>query len=297
MKKVLMAMAVCLLTACESGYYGGEPVSEEQPIEMKTKKFTFNVKGDFASPVFSGDELTNGMKKAAALSADGQDMTDLWVFDYMDGALVQSVHQTNEDADFGKPIMQLQYGSHHVYFVASRGVGAAVDGSVMTWSSVKDTFWKDYEVDVVSTSNGNRAVTLDRVVTKLKMTAIDEVPAGCASVTITPATWYYGLDYTTGQPTAAQTKDVVINVPSSYIGTTGSLVMSIFSFSTATEWTTDVTLTAKDSGGDVLGQATITNAPFKANRCTEYSGPLFGTDGEIIVGLNAEWETSFTGIW
>ena len=122
MKKGLLIFAVGILTACESGYYGGEPVSEEQPTKVKTKKFTFNVKGDFASPIFSGDEL-GGMKKAAALSADGQDMTDLWVYDYMDGALVQSVHQTNEDADFGKPVMQLSYGQHHVYFVASRGVG------------------------------------------------------------------------------------------------------------------------------------------------------------------------------
>ena len=297
MKKVLLILAVGLLVACESGYYGGEAVSDEETTEVKTKKFTFNVKGDFTSPVFSGGEIAGGVKKAASLNADGQDMTDLWVYDYMNGELVQSVHQTNDDADFGKPVMQLAYGQHHVYFVASRGVGAAVDGSVITWSSVKDTFWKNYEVDVVSTSNGNRTVTLERVVTKLKLTATDEVPTGCASVTITPATWYYGLDYTTGQPTAAQTKDVVINVPSSYIGTTGSLVMSVFSFSTATEWATDVTLTAKNSGGDVIGQASIVNAPFKANRCTEYSGPLFGSGGEMSVGLNSEWETSFTGTW
>lgn len=297
MKKVLLIFAVGLLAACESGYYGGEPASEEQPTEVKTKKFTFSVKGDFASLVFSGDELTDGMKKAAALSADGQDMTDLWVFDYMDGALVQSVHQTNDDADFGKPVMQLAYGQHHVYFVASRGVGASVNGSVITWTGVRDTFWKDYEVEVVGTSNGNRAVTLDRVVTKLKLTATDEVPSGCALVAVTPDKWYYGFDYITGEPTSEQKKDVVINVPSSYVGTSGSLVLSVFSFSGATEWTTDVTLTAKNSGGDVIGQASIANAPFKANRCTEYSGPLFGTGGEIFVGLNSEWETSFTGTW
>ena len=297
MKKVLLIFAVGLLTACESGYYGGEAVSEEQPTEVKTKKFTFNVKGDFTSPVFSGGEIASGMKKAAALSADGQDMTDLWVYDYMDGALVQSLHQTNDDADFGKPVMQLAYGQHHVYFVASRGVGASVSGSIITWTSVRDTFWKNYEVDVVSTSNGNRAVTLDRVVTRLRITAIDEVPSGCASVAVTPDKWYYGLDYTTGEPTNEQKKDVTINVPSSYIGTSGSLVLSIFSFSSSTEWTTNVMLTAKNSGGDVIGQASIVNAPFKANRCTEYSGPLFGSGGEMTVGLNSEWETSFTGTW
>lgn len=297
MKKVLLIFVVGLLTACESGYYGGEAASEEDPIEVKTKKFTFNVKGDFSSPVFSGGEIASGMKKASALNADGQDMTDLWIYDYMDGSLVQSVHQTNEDADFGKPVMQLAYGQHHVYFVASRGVGASVNGSVITWTGVRDTFWKDYEVDVVSTSNGNRAVTLDRVVTRLRITAIDEVPSGCASVAVTPDKWYYGLDYTTGEPTNEQKKDVTINVPSSYIGTSGSLVLSVFSLSGETEWTTDVTITAKNGSGDVIGQASIVNAPFKANRCSEYSGPLFGAGGEMTVGLNSEWETSFTGTW
>ena len=153
----IMALAVATLTACEKEIITeeeDETVSDGSAIE-KTKKFTFTVKGDFTD---EWKPVTRGY-----LSADGKDMTDLWVMDYVGGQLVQQIHQSDNTAeDFGRPVMNLSYGTHHVYFVASRGSSPVLnttDGTI-TWSSVRDTFWKDYEVSVVSTSNGNRAVTL-----------------------------------------------------------------------------------------------------------------------------------------
>jgi len=154
-KYMLMALAVAAITACEKvdipDNASEEPASV---VEGKTKKFTFTVKGDFGTPTF-----TRGY-----LQADGKDMTDLWVLDYVDGVLVQQVHQTNDDDDFGTPTMNLAYGVHHVYLVASRGATPTLntESHMISWSAVRDTFWKDYEVSVVATSNGNRAVTLCR---------------------------------------------------------------------------------------------------------------------------------------
>ena len=177
MKKMLLMMfAGLLVAACEKPVLG--LVEDENGDVKSTKNFTFTVKGDFGGATFTRGYLTS----------DGKDMTDLWVFDYVDGVCVQSVHQTAEDEAWGKPTMALAYGSHHVYFVASRGEGATLDadGHTITWTGPRDTFWKDYEVEVVSTSNGNRAVTLDRVVTRLRLTIADKVPAGCTSVVVTP---------------------------------------------------------------------------------------------------------------
>jgi hypothetical protein len=42
-------------------------------------------------------------------------MTDLWLFDYVDGTLVQTVHQVSTDADFGTPAPTLAYGEHRIY--------------------------------------------------------------------------------------------------------------------------------------------------------------------------------------
>ncbi len=293
MKKLfIMACAVAMLTACEKAIEvpdGEASGVVEEPA--KTKKFTFTMKGDF------GDDWK---QTRGYLSADGKDLTDVWVLDYMDGALVQQVHQSDNTAEnFGKPQMTLSYGSHHIYFVASRGAEPSLNttNATITWSSVRDTFWKDYEVNVVSTSNGNRAVTLDRVVTKLRLTFTDEVPATANSISIVPHTWYYGLDYTTGQPASAQTDAAtVITIPDASKGQTG-IQASLFGFSTAEEWNTDVVIISRTATDDVLGSATIAAAPFKANRVSDYSGPLFSAGGSMSLSLNGEWITPYEGTW
>lgn len=290
MKKIIvMAMAAALTCGCEKAVFDDAEDVRESEDDVQTKSFTFTVKGDFSAATF-----TRGY-----LQADGQAMTDLWVFDYVGGECVQTIHQTTSDADWGQPKMSLAYGSHHIYFVASRGEGATLDadGHAITWTGPRDTFWKDYQVDVVSTSNGNRAVTLDRVATKFKATINDEVPAGCKAVVITPSRWYYGWDYVNGIAVAQQQTDRTINVPASYVGTTGQLVLSIFGLSASDEWVTNVAVKAVDTSDNTIGYATITGAPFKANRSTEYSGNLFGSCGGLDASVNANWETPKTGTW
>lgn len=291
MKKVMMMMCTAfVLCACEKAVsYDINSASEESISNVPTKQFTFTVKGDFGAATF-----TRGY-----LQADGQSMTDLWVFDYVDGMLVQSVHQQTSDESWGKPTMALAYGSHHVYFVASRGDGATLDetGHTITWTGPRDTFWKDYEVDVVNTSNGNRAVTLDRVATKMKVIVNDEVPVTCKAVTVTPDRWYYGWDYVAGAAVSSQQTERRVAVPESYVGTSGQLAVTIFGLSGSDEWVTNVSVNALDDNDAVIGSATITGAPFKANRSTEYSGNLFGSAGGLDVSVNATWETAKTGTW
>ena len=292
-KAIIMALAVCLtMTACEKAIEVPDGESSgvvEEPL--KTKKFTFTLKGDF------GDDWK---QTRGYLSADGRDLTDVWVLDYMNGELVQQLHQGDNTADdFGKPVMQLAYGSHHVYFVASRGTTPTVNVGAhsIVWEKPSDTFWKDYEVNVMSTSNGNRAVTLDRVVTKLKLTVTDEVKAECAEVAVEPVAWYYGWDYVHGAPVAQQQTERVVAVPANLVGTSGQLAVTIFGLSGSTEWTTDVTVSARTAEHAVIGTATMTNVPFKANRATEYSGPLFGSGGSLTLSLNTDWLDAETGTW
>ena len=259
---------------------------------VPTRKFTFTLKGDFSD---DWKPVTRGY-----LAADGKDLTDVWVLDYMNGQLVQQVHQgDNTAADFGQPTMQLAYGSHHVYFVASRGTTPTLDteAKTITFGKVLDTFYKDYEVTVVSTSNGNRAVTLDRCVTKLKLIFSDAIPTDAAKFEITPATWYYGINYQTGAPTAAASgQTVTVNIPDGSKGKSGESV-NVYGFSTAAEWTADVTLCAKTAGDAVLGSATLTAVPFKANRCSEFTGPLFGSEGKMQLSLGSTWDDSYEGVW
>ena len=296
-KAIIMALAVGLtMTACEKATWSDdeEPTNEvvlPDGSVAQTKKFTFTLKGDF------GDEWK---QTRGYLSADGKDLTDVWVLDYVGGELVQQVHQDDNTADdFGKPVMNLALGNHHIYFVASRGTGVTLDttNKTIVWSKVADTFWKDYEVNVVATSNGNRAVTLDRAVTKLRLTVTDAIADDAATFNIAPHTWYYGLNYQTGAPVSVQTDGVItINIPANMIGATNT-PLNIFGFSSTTEWTTDVVLNCKAGNNDVIGSAAIVDVPFVRNRVTDYSGPLFGSGGSLTLSLNTDWLDAETGTW
>jgi len=311
MKKVMMAVAVCLtMTACEKAIVP-DGVDENETAEgfnTPTKKFTFTVKGDFGSPTFMQGDVamqspsnrrngqSGGMRRSVTyLTNESNQMTDLWVFDFVGDECMQSLHQTTSDETWGQPQMSLTLGTHHVYFVASRGVGPVVDGQTITWSSVRDTFWKDYEVTVVNTSNGNRAVTLDRVVSKLKITINDVIPTGAATLSVTPATWYYGLNYRTGAACGVQNDvPISVSIPSGYIGTTG-LAVSFFTISAPEEWTTDIAVAIKDGNGTTLGSATIDDAPMKGNRSAEYSGNMFSGSNTMTVALNSTWDSPVIG--
>ena len=239
-------------------------------------------------------------RAATYLTDENNQMTDLWVFDFVGDECVQSVHQTTSDDAWGQPQMSLALGTHHIYFVASRGVTPTVNttAKTITWASVRDTYWKDYEVTVVNTSNGNRAVTLERVVAKLKLTVNDEIPAGASTLVCTPASWHYGLNYTTGAPIAATNgQAITISVPTSYIGTIGQLSASFFTFSGADEWTTNVSLAVKDGNSNALGSVAISDVPLKRNRSTEYSGSLFSGSSAVTVSVNGDWLSPHVGAW
>ncbi len=62
-----------------------------------------------------------------SLTADGKEMTDVWVLDYMGDVLMQQVHQVSTDDDFGQPTLTLAIGDHHLYFIASRGSGSTLN--------------------------------------------------------------------------------------------------------------------------------------------------------------------------
>ena len=297
MKKILSTAAVAAL--CFSACSTDEPTAnltariKTDTTEMKHVTITFNCRG------FDFDLTTESFTRA--LTADGKAMTDLWVLDYPNGATQPSavIHQTSSDEDFCSPTLNLAVGSHHVYFIASRGQGATIDtdAHTITFGNVRDTFYMDYEINVTATSNGSRSVTLERIVTKFTAIITDAIPEGAATFNMTPSQWYYGWDYVAGTPTTATTSQAItINIPASEIGKTDEL-LSIFGFSSDTEWTTDIALDCKTSTGSILGTATISDVPLKQNRITTFSGPLFSANGLTTVSLSTDWQKDYTGTW
>ena len=279
MKKVIMILAV---VAAVCGCERVEVNDDAEVVQTKRVKF---------------DVSNGGWRVTRALTADGYDMTDLWIFDYVDGWLVRSLHKTATEVDFNEPTMPLAYGEHTVYFVASRGKSPSLTGTQITWESPSDTFWKTMTLTVGSGTASTVAVTLDRVATKLRIAVADDVPATIATLEMVPEQWWYGLDYLTGEAVASSDAVRQVTVPASMAGTTGQLVAGFYCLSDDSEWMTDITIRAKDGDGAVIGSVSLADVPFVRNRVMDASGNLFASQSGFSISLNDEWLDSYTLEW
>lgn len=287
MKKTnLLLLALVLLCGC----------SKEETEEQKDNEALVTIRVDVTEKDGDAGEAVSRMTRATPVASS--DMTDLWVFDYVGGEMKQNSHQTSTASGFGTVSMVLPLGSHTLYFVASRGDEPDEDtDDIITWGTPKDTFWGKLNLNLTSGTSTSVTAELQRVVTKLAIAVTDAVPSEMAAVVITPATWYYGLNYTTGAAVGAENgRERVIAIPASLAGTT-DLAASVCGLSGGTEWTTGFTVSARDDNGNTIGQAAVASAPFKANRTTRFTGPLFHANEGIQVTLADEWLEDVEMTW
>ena len=272
---MLALSAALMLTACGEHEMTEELTAEMIPADsMKSKTITFTF-----------GEISQRSMTRATLSE--LNLTDLWIFDYAGDELKQTIHQASTDAAFGSASLSLDYGEHTFYFIASRGVDPVIDTDTktITWSSVRDTFHASLSIDVQPSSATSQAVTLSRVVGRLRISATDVVPANAAKLTITPSTWYYGLNYQTGEAVGSSTSPIVVNIPSSYVGTQ-NLVTSCYTVSGSSAWQTNITVSLIASDESSLGSVTIPDVPIKRNHITSYSGGIVGAGRSISVNAS-----------
>ena len=279
-----MALASALMMlSCTS-----DESQNDQPTGWESKTITFTF----------GDVITQHAMTRADVST--LDLTDLWMFDYIGDELQQTVHQSSTDDGFGSISASMGYGEHTLYFVASRGTTPTsdTDAQTITWVKPSDTFWATATVTVSPSSESSQAVSLSRVATRLRITVNDEVPAQAAKFVITPAQWYYGIDYTTGNgiaPSANQPREV--NIPSSYIGTSGQLAIAIFGFVPSADWHTDITAALKASDESTLGLVTLEDVEMKRNITTAYSGGILGTAKSFTLSADDAWGDEDVHTW
>ena len=284
MKKIAMALASALMMlSCTSD----EP-QNKQPTGWGSKTITFTF----------GDVITQHAMTRADVST--LDLTDLWMFDYVGDELQQTVHQSSTDDGFGSISASMGYGDHTLYFVASRGTTptTSTDAQTITWVKPSDTFWATATVTVSPSSASSQSVSLSRVATRLRITVNDEVPTGAAKFVITPAQWYYGINYTTGDGVAPVTNQPrEVNIPSSYIGTSGQLAIAIFGFVPSADWQTNITASLKASDESTLGQVALEDVSLEKNITTAYSGGILGTAKSFTLSADDTWGEENVHTW
>jgi len=289
------------MTSCEKQFLADGPGGYAE-YDCDRTRVTFSVSGysqgnttrSAAMPSASMSSVT----RAASLTADGKDMTDIWLLDYQNGQLVQQLHQQAGDPDFGTPSLTMDYGQHTLYFVASRGKQPLLSTAdhTVSWQTPSDTFYKAIALEVDANTEAAQAVTLQRVSTRLSITINDALPSDIATISLEPSNWFYAIDYTDGTAAGAQQQGYTFNIPSSMSGTSGN-TLSFYGMSDATEWQADISLTARDADDNILGQAVIRNAPFKVNRITNYSGNLFTANSGFTLSLASDWDEAYNGQW
>ena len=288
MKKILLALTVALtMTACEREH--DELADADIEINIPTDSMKNHATINFVCSPYTMRAMTRATLSELSL-------TDLWVFDYVGGALKNTTHQSSSDATFGSPSLDLEYGSHTIYFVASRGADPSVSGQVITWSSVRDTFWASLSLDVEPMTATSQSVALSRVVARLRIAMTDAVPTGAAKLNVTPSQWYLGIDYTTGEPSSPSSPSLGVSIPSSYIGTT-SLNASFYTVSSTTMWQTDVAVAITSANDAVLGSVLLPDVPLQRNHVTNYQGSVMSSGRSVTVTSDDEWVEDDTVTW
>lgn len=240
----------------------------------------------------ANDELADGSAVAAdctraGLVADGKSMTDLWVFDFVDGKETGMVHLGSGDV-LTKVSMSLRYGEHVLCFVASRGLDAAVDKTAHTilWGKFSDTFYKRLAL-MVDRQTGAQTVELERVASRLMLTVADEMPQDVRRIAVKTGQWFSGLDYLTGDAAGREEgKTLTAEIPADRAGTAG---VSVAFFAAGGDWTTSARIEALDGDGKVVGSGNVADVAMGRGVSANCTGRLFGGSMAMSVVLSDVW--------
>ncbi len=250
------------------------------------------------SIVLGGDYTFESFTRA---SVNNSNATDIWIFDYMNDNLIQTIHQKSDDIDFGNPQITLKNGIHDMYFVVSSGNGAIHTSAIhiIDWrNSIGDTFWTHMNININSNSETSITVPLKRVTTMLKLKSTDIVPENGKYIEVTPGEWYYGINYITGVPTCKMSKTPII----CNLENTGDFVeISIYGISSDNETTTQIDVFAMSKTNNSIKYTKLNNVPFKANRITTMTGNMFGVANDnkcnYILNIDTQWTTGYNATW
>lgn len=246
----------------------------------------------------------------AALSANGKQLTDLYIMDYdkATGKLLQVLHQTSTAADFAESDLTLDYGEHVLKVVATRSQEPTLwDAGKISWqvepniltpvtatqpvmltsAKTSDTFGAEKDVSVGTGKATTVSIVLDRLVAKLVVNSTDEFLDDATTIAL-DLQEHRTLSWTTMDVTETVNNQRVVDV-SSLRGTTGT-VLGFFMLTPKDGYTTDVTLTMNRTEGTPYSTITVPSVPLERNNVTTITGSIYGHEQGVQVSVNDTWD-------
>ena len=164
--------------------------------------------------------------------------------------------------------------------------------AAFTGAHAYETFVCTQAVNITSTSSVDISATLNRIVSFLKVVSTDGKTANVSNVRMTLSAGGRSFNPTTG---LALSNTGFVNTVGNSAEVGAPSISSTAFFLASDEQTMNVTIETLDAQGNTLCTHTVNNVPFKRNRITRLTGPLYTNSG--IAGsfrLNTDWLTEHT---
>ncbi|MBO4465945.1 MAG: hypothetical protein J5748_04640 [Bacteroidales bacterium] len=197
----------------------------------------------------------------------------------VDGYEQYKATQLREDTStyttFGEFTCSIPIGS---YTMVAVGYGSTSEINLSSATSasysdqIRDTFTAVQEVSVSSTAPLDLTETLGRITSKLAIRSTDGRSSGITRIRASFSAGGQGFNPSTGLATSNSGFSNIMT-PSSAVG--APIDIGSFLFLSADEQEIDVTIEALDEDDNVLFTKSVSNVPFKRNRITLLSGPVF----------------------
>lgn len=283
-------MAACVLASCTQNELG-----ENNLFEQKTTKQekTISFSPFFLEVTHGGiGDIANWKTSRAAASRAGtlaELSTTLSYWDYIGDELIQK-----NTVETSAPLeMKLPYGQHDIYFLAhsSTDSGESSQTSFVP-EKVTETFWTNFPLEVNNETSESQSISLDRVVSKAKITVKDAIPSGVRSMRMTVGSHYRTLDLKTGNAVSEPLPySLSWELGAEYEGRTG-LYFYIFTFTPTAdqEYETSLKIEALSDTGEVLFSREANAIPLLRNRCTNVICRLFSSNAGISFSDPGDWE-------
>lgn len=319
-KKFLFAttfamMAACMMMNTSCTEYVDDAVENRgsrQVADKATVKLRFtSPEGADVSVSQSARPLTHPITRAE-LAANGNAMTDLYIFDYdkKTKKLLQVLHQTDDSEDFAEPSLSLDYGDHTLKVIATRSETPTLqsaDGSlwsladntafamtadaaapaVLSSSKTSDSFGAVQDVSIGVGQNQSINIQLERIIAKLSIKNTGKFPADCSTLRF-QIDEYKQWDWQSFSAIGKVSNQRILDVTKC----AGKTSAPFFYYFLVPEegYTTDITFTADRNGSrEPYTSFTLSGITLQRNHVTMISGSFYNRQPAISLTLNDAW--------
>ncbi|TWF42276.1 hypothetical protein FHW36_10231 [Chitinophaga polysaccharea] len=301
------ALLMVLLTSCSKSSHENIPKDDSQKFAIKFDISGFNqMIGDFDGNARSASGGSTAKTDPDTLK---KYINYIYFYVFANGAKLKEVRQTSTDTAFGHIIDSMPAGNYNIAMIGSKDPVTIEptygdDRFLVFGLPGTDVFFKNIPISVSGAIN--QTMTLDRIVSKLKVVIKDKIPTGTKSITISLLSdpQRGGLEVVSmilnklrlsrgepvdgGQGLSGYSPDVIGT--DTLIGTENFSKEYILFAMSSTK--TVVNLLSKDAQGVTISEKNIYNVTLVPGKRTVLSGNLFTTtnlDGVNTSINNAEW--------